>query len=161
MLISAVCTSVLLDCAAWSTPPMLHMYMADVMPVEAVWQVKLKLLPSSTVPEALLVMVGVWGTTAQKHKHRLFHMQALHPCTYTFRTHASHLSINLYFPSVNAQCYALTSNVDGKAIASHPIPNATKQTQPKHITSMHFLPFSSRHHLRPSTARRYNPTPST
>ena len=52
--------------------------MADVMPVEAVWQVKLKLLPSSTVPEALLVMVGVWGTTAQKHnKHRLFHIQAL------------------------------------------------------------------------------------
>ncbi len=68
---------------------MLHMYMADVMPVEAVWQVKLKLLPSSTVPEALLVMVGVWGTTAQKHnKHRLFHIQALQPCTYTFRTHA-------------------------------------------------------------------------
>ena len=89
LLISAVCTSVLLDCAAWSTPPMLHMYMADVMPVEAVWQVKLKLLPSSTVPEALLVMVGVWGTTAQKHnKHRLFHIQALQPCAYTFCTHA-------------------------------------------------------------------------
>ena len=92
-MISAVCTSVLLDCAAWSTPPMLHMYMADVMPVDAVWQVKLKLLPSSTVPEALLVMVGVWGTTAQKHNnHRLFHIQALHPCTYTFHTHASHFS---------------------------------------------------------------------
>ena len=80
LLISAVCTSILLDCAAWSTPPMLHMYMADVMPVEAVWQVKLKLLPSSTVPEALLVMVGVWGTTAQKHKkHCLFHIQAVSP----------------------------------------------------------------------------------
>ena len=63
--------------------------MADVMPVEAVWQDKLKLLPSSTVPEALLVMVGVWGTTAQKHnKHLLFHIQALQPCTYTFLTHA-------------------------------------------------------------------------
>ena len=63
--------------------------MADVMPVEAVWQVKLKLLPSSTVPEALLVMVGVWGTTAQKHNNRrLFHIQALQPYTYTFRTHA-------------------------------------------------------------------------
>ena len=63
------------------------------MPVEAVWQVKLKLLPSSTVPEALLVMVGVWGTTAQKHnKHRLFHIQALQTCTYTFHTHASHFS---------------------------------------------------------------------
>ena len=58
------------------------------MPVEAVWQVKLKLLPSSTVPEALLVMVGVWGTTAQKHKHRIFHIQALQPCTYAFCTHA-------------------------------------------------------------------------
>ena len=56
------------------------MYMADVMPVEAVWQVKLKLLPSSTVPEALLVMVGVWGTTAQKHnKHRLFHIVSYSP----------------------------------------------------------------------------------
>ena len=63
------------------------------MPVEAVWQVKLKLLPSSTVPEALLVMVGVWGTTAQKHnKHRFFHIQTLQPYTYTFRTNARHFS---------------------------------------------------------------------
>ena len=93
LLISAVCTSVLLDCAAWSTPPMLHMYMADVMPVEAVWQVKLKLLPSSTVPEALLVMVGVWGTTAQKHNnHRLLDIEALQSCIYTFLTHAHHFS---------------------------------------------------------------------
>ena len=48
--------------------------------------------------------------------------------------------------------YALTSNVDGKAIASHPIPNPTKQTQTKQITLIHFLLFSSRHHLRPPTA---------
>ena len=124
------------------------------MPMEAVWQVKLKLFPSSTVPEALLVMVGVWGTTAQKHnKHRPLDIQALQPCTYTFRTHARKpLFAKLYSLPVNAQCYALTSNVDGKPTASHPIPNAAKQTQPHQITSVHFLPFSSRHHLRPPTA---------
>ena len=133
---------------------MFHMYMADVMPVEAVWQVKLKLLPSSTVPEALLAMVGVWGTTAQKHnKHRLFHIQASQASTNRFRTHARTLPFaNLHLPSVDAQCYALTSNVHSKAIPSYHIPNAAKQTQPKQITSIHFLPFSSRYHLRPPTA---------
>ena len=134
---------------------MLHMYMADVMPVDAVWQVKLKLLPSSTVPEALLVMVGVWGTTAQKHnKHRLFHIQALQPCNYTFRTHARTQANfrEIVLAISQSASYALTSDVDDKAIASHPIPNAAKQTQPKQITFIHFLPFSSRHHLRPPTA---------
>ena len=66
MLISAVCISVLLAVADWSVPPTFQMYVADVMPVEAVWQVKVKLLPSSTVPEALLLIVGAWGTTARK-----------------------------------------------------------------------------------------------
>ena len=138
LLISAVCTSVLLDCAAWSTPPMLHMYMADVMPVEAVWQVKLKLLPSSTVPEALLVMVGVWGTTAQKHnKHRLFHIQALQPCTYTFRTLARKpLFAKLYSLSVNAQCYTPTSNVDGNPLP--PIPFQMLQNKRSHNKSRLF-----------------------
>ena len=97
------------------------------MPVEAVWQVKLKLLPSSTVPEALLVMVGVWGTTAQKcNKHRLFHIQALQPYTYTHRTHvrthASHFS-----PTYT--CHQSTSNatLSLQMLTTKPLPPIPSQ----------------------------------
>ena len=49
-------------------------------------------------------MVGVWGTTAQKHnKHRLFHIQTLQPCTYTFWTHARHFTRT-------CTCHQSTSN---------------------------------------------------
>ena len=57
------------------------MYVADVMPVEAVWQVRVKLLPSSTVPEALLLIVGAWGTTVQNEaKQRVSHIVSFQYC---------------------------------------------------------------------------------
>ena len=63
------------------------------------------------------------------------------------------LFANLYSLSVEEQYYALTSNVDDKAIDTHPITNAAKQTQTKQITSIQFLSsVSSRHHLRPPAA---------
>ena len=118
------------------------------MPVEAVWQVKLKLLPSSTVPEALLVMVGVWGTTAQKHKHRLFHMEALQPRTYTFRAHERRQATFRQLLLAIRQRAMLPSHFkcsrQSNCLLS--IPNAAKQMQPKQITSIHFLfPFARTH----------------
>ncbi|WP_419584509.1 hypothetical protein [Thiolapillus sp.] len=49
------------------------------MPVEAVWQVRVKLLPSSTVPEALLLIVGAWGTTAQNKSKAASQPHSLFP----------------------------------------------------------------------------------
>ena len=159
LLISAVCTSVLLDCAAWSTPPMLHMYMADVMPVEAVWQVKLKLLPSSTVPEALLVIVGVWGTTAQKHnKHRLFHIQTLKPCTYTFPTHAHHFS-----PTCTCHQSTRNATLSLEMLMAIPLPAVPSQMLKNKRNQNKSLLFTSFFLSAPPPAHdcHYNTPPST
>ena len=129
------------------------------MPVEAVWQVKLKLLPSSTVPEALLVMVGVWGTTAQKHnKYCLFYIHTLQPCIYTFCTHARHLS-------PTCTCYQSTRNATHslQMLTAKPLPPIPSQllktngTKSNHFYSLPSFFFSA---PPPDAECRYNPPPS-
>ena len=130
--------------------------MADVMPVEAVWQVKLKLLPSSTVPEALLVMVGVWGTTAQKHnKNRLFHIQALHPSTYTFRTHARHFS-----PTYTWHQSTRNATLSLQMLTAKPLPDIPKAEKSNQNKSLLFTCFFLSAPT-PTHDCRYNPPPST
>ena len=75
----------------------------------------------------------------------------------------------LYESSVNAQYYTLTSNVDGKAIASHPIQNATKQITsitsfvfPISTTSGPRLPLQpATFHLTPLHTPKFPQSPAT
>ena len=65
LLMSAVTEKVLLAVALWAVPPTVQIYMAEVIPVEAVAHVNVKVVVSSTGLVALLLMVACMGTTAK------------------------------------------------------------------------------------------------